>query len=299
MKLFTKLGLLTMFAVILAGLTSCDDNKSNGDTETEQYFRNCYTAATSATSGATNITARVVVYLRLNWTQQTASMQFSSITIGSNALPNLSIENLKWTQDKDGWGTIKVPVVQAKGANGSLYTLNDFEFRWQDRLDLGNALESPELYCPVMEFSMDCNGYEISGSRLPVIAMGTTVSSAPGVEPFSSNRTYYWLDINFDTRKASLSLGKAQFANGMPAMDMTFPDLPFTIDEDAHITIQAAALIPTINDVPQPEFPISNLNIEYDGIDGMDVEFDCNVRKARMYHVQADNLNYLGFRNWK
>lgn len=275
-----------MLVCLLGGLSSCDTGNDQSDYITEQYMQNCYAQVTDKMTGDKTYCSGVSFYIQLNYTQIKATISFAGLKIGTNAIQTTTLENLPWSRDEQTtWATISVPAPATSGTN----RVSAFNMKWLDRLDFGQSLNQVNLYAPAFVFSFTLDDrYEVVGSIQPQIMVGETVSTPEGGQGFSSTTPVYTVIYDFSKMTASIGITGAMFAANMPAQNMVFPDLPFTMDSRGYITIESADFIPTINNTPQPEFPISDLTAHINPAIGMTLDFKCNVRKAAMFSVSAD-----------
>ncbi len=295
MKFSLKSGLLALLVMVF-GLTSCNTNSDPGDYQTEQYMQNCYALVTDMTTNEVIYCSGVTFYIYLNWTQASANVSFAGLKIGSNTVPVVKVENLKWSlNETDKWSNINAAAPTTTGSN----KVTDLKMRWFDRLDFGPAINQTTLYAPAFEFSLMLDGrYKVIGAIQPFIMTGKTVSTTEGASPYETRKSVYTVTLDMAKKEASIGVANANFSADMPSLNMVFPGCPFTIAPDGVITIDCQSLIPTINNVPQAEFPISDLRAEINPGTGMQLDFKCNVRKTTLYDVSA-TLDYTSYKDMK
>lgn len=294
MKL-TTFGKLSLMAAAAFAFTGCNDSNDKLDTIIEYNFASCYAAVTDLHTGATSVSSPVSIVSLANWNKANAVINISGLYIGSAIYPQLTLEGGHWSMDKDAvWNTISGNVVSSI-ATGAPVSVSDLNIDWTDRLDLVPGISM--TYAPALEFSFTIdNRYKVTGSRSPYIYGGKTVSTPKGGKGYESEVTLYTINLDFATRQAAINIKNANFAQGMPALNMEFAAIPFTVDADANITLDKDALIPSINGVPQPSYPISNLHAELTPGKGQgsELNFTCNFRGQMEFNVTA-SLDALGF----
>ncbi len=296
MNKFKSIALLFGLLISSLAFTSCESNNEPNDTITEQSFLRCYAVVNDThindLAGMT-INKSAVIKLTLNWSKSTAKVEMTGITIGGMPYPMITITDLPWKIDNDGWSEISVSNTTADTATGMPITIKNFELEWLDRLDFAEVVGS---YDPALEFSFVVdNRYTVSGSRAPVVVTGTTISAASPEDSFTNLNSVYFASFDFDQKLANINILNAQFAKGMPALNIDFTKMPMSIDTEGVITIECASLIPEMNNTPQPSFPITDLKAKIVPGDGMDLEFACDFRGTK-YNVKAD-LDFTSYTN--
>lgn len=299
MKKLFKFSLMAIVSIIATGFQACNTDGGSDDWITEQNILSCYATITDMQANTTTpqqIVTPVTFKLQLNWTNQHGQAWINGFKIGSMTYPTILLEDFCWNIDQNtGWSYTTTEPEIGESATGITPTITDFVMKWIDRLDLSQTLG---VYDPGFYFSFTVDGrYRVVGSRQPVILGGTTVSTSPDNENFESKRTIYSMQLNFEKRTANIGIVQANFASGMPEMNMMFKDIPFTIDNFGRsIFLEKDNLIPEINNTPQPSFPILDLRGELTPGTGMKLMFKCNFRNSSMYKVDAD-LNYTDYGN--
>lgn len=292
--------MISAVAIAALALTACNDNDNKEDIRTVQTFTDCYAAVTDLNTNTTSYVSDMRVGLELNWTQATADFSITGLRTSAN-LPVISFGGVQWGMagSDTQWMKASSTALTANTNTYDTYTLKDFDFHWIDRSNLGAALGQPYGYFPQCSFSFELDGqYRVVGARNPFIAFGSTVSTAPDGATFESKKTYYLVTVDVAHMTASIGIANAQFAAAMPALDMIFPDVPVTIDANGLITMSATQpFIPTLSDkVPQPNYPITSLQGTIDPINGINLEFTCNVMQ-RMEYTVTSTLGFTDFSN--
>ncbi|MDO4320610.1 MAG: hypothetical protein Q4C34_08545 [Bacteroidales bacterium] len=302
MKIINSIKMLAVMCAMALAFTSCFDNNDNNDDEliTVHPMHSCYAAVTNIATGETTYSKEMAFALTLNWTTGNASFQFTGLMIDGKNQGILDFKNLAFKSNE----TTHICSISAPGVTGGnqqvgvTSSLTSVELKWLDRLDYGNTiLNNSQRYEPMFVFSFVLdNKYRVVGSRQPFLLNGTTTSTSQrDGSSYDNDKSSYSVALDFDKMTATISITGAQFVANMPAQNMTFPSLPFTIADDGTITIEKAEFIPTIANTPQEEFPISDLKAVVIPSTGMVLDFSCNVRKVMMYDVHA-NVDYTSYK---
>lgn len=280
---------LAALAVVAAGLSSCTDD-DNTETIYEYRFTRCYGVVTDLQdTNAETVSSDIAIVMRADWNKGTSMFEVSGLSIGSYKYPVITIQGSKWAQLNNSLWAESKGCTSASLQNMTPLSIDEFNLLWNDRTSLVAAVGT---YDPALKYQFVLDGrYKVVGSRQPFCIGGTTVSTAPDGSSFTSDASLYVVSLDFTNRVASIDIANASFAAGMPSLNMQFAGIPFTVDSDANVTLSVDALIPTIADVPQPNYPISGLKCVVNPSQGRSsLEFVCSFRGAP-FSVKAD----LGF----
>ena len=265
------------------------------DTETAQGFLNCYAIVTDIQKGTVTVSTPVTVGLTLNWTQSTAEASLTGLVIDGTIYPQMILTDMKWEPTKDNlWGhTTNNPF--ATLATGISPVLSDFKFQWSDRMDIPEL--EPYEYDPAFVYGFVIDGrYRIEGSRTPFNFWGTTTATSDDVEPFTSGVNNIVATPDFKNMTMTVLVTGAQFAQGMPALNIQLDNIPLKLVNDgASFSFEADELTPTISGTPYPNYPCSNIKGTLDPKTGMTFSFDCNVMQRKVYTVTT-NPTVFGYR---
>ncbi len=300
--------LLPAVAVAAAAFTACNSSDS-GETITTQQLTPCYAVVTDLQTNTVSYCNEVTFKLDLNWSDATSQISVSGLSAAGTTLPTFTLPELPWSvnatsdQAYAGWGTVKASMLMVT-AGYTDYSISNFALNWVDRLSMGPAMGVPGLYWPGAVYSMTIDGrYRVVGARAPYMLFGKTTSTGPDGKSWDNQKPYYQVALDFKNMTADLQINDAQFVQGMPAQNMRFLAVPMTIDPATGVISMAIAdnaeLIPnTVGTggtyTPQPDFPITGLTATIDPAKGMDINFDCNVRKKAVYNVSA-SVNYFDY----
>lgn len=293
MKILTQIKALVLMCLLGMIATACNTGSdNNGDIVASYPMSSCYASVTEIATGKTTYCNQMSFLFLINWTTGQGAFSFSGLVLDGKTQSVLAFENVPFTTSE----TTHVNSIITAGATGGNHSLGiassltDVNIKWYDRLDYAQiVLGENNRYEPMFVFSFILDGkYRIVGSRQPFLLNGTTTSTAQADNSsYSTDKTNYSVALDFTKETATIKLTGAQFVANMPAQNMEFGSLPFTIAEDGVITIEAADVIPTIANTPQEDFPISNLKAIVTPASGMILDFTCNVRKVAKYDVRA------------
>jgi hypothetical protein len=265
-----KISLIFFSLIALLSFSSCDTNA--GDQKMTQYYSNCFNDVIDIKGGTENIFTGVSYSIEYNYTQATANVTISGLKLSnSSSISSITIPDLSWSYDSDGWRTIK----STYAVTSSGVTFSDIKIAFLDRY-------SGTSYVPAVEIHYTVNDqYQVYSVSKQQFMFGTTTSTctdASASEMFFSNAdSYYGFDIDTDTKTANVYLYNAQFLSTMPQLsNMQFANLPFTV-KSGNITIKQDAdnvLTPSISSTPYPAFPITNFNAYLSSANGS-ISFTC------------------------
>lgn len=276
-------------AMMAAGLSSCNSD-DNTETIYEYRFMRCYAVVTDLRGeNPATVSPEISIKMQADWDKGDAKFEISGLSIGSYSYPIVAFDGSKWHQLSNSAWAEASGLKTAALATGAPVLIDDFKLLWNDRTQLVPAVG---VYDPALKYQFILDGrYKIVGSRQPFCIGGTTVSTSPAGTSYTSDASLYIIGLDFTNRTASIDIANANFAANMPSLNMKFAGIPFTVDEDANVTLSSDALIPTIGDVPQPDYPISQLRCTVNPGQGRStLEFVCSFRGAP-FTVKAD----LGF----
>lgn len=297
----SKLLVISMLSASMMAITSCDKDNA-GETIYRYPFTSCYAVVTDLSNNNTQtISSPVSISMDANWTTGKAEMTISGIEIGGSSYPAMTTSKTDWQLlDNMTWGEVTGSTVGTL-ATGAQVLLSGFKFDWADRADLTAKLieKDPTLkYDPAVSFSYVIDGkYKVAGARHPFRIAGETTSTPAGGEGFTSNVSLYTVSLDFINKVASIKVQNASFAQGMPLMEMEFPGIAYSIDENAVVSLSCDALTPTMGGVPMPNYPISDLRATIrPGREKSQLHFVCNFR-GLPFTVEAslDFTSYEGF----
>lgn len=289
MKHLTKIALM---ALIVASATSCNSGEEP-DTKTIQSFTNCYAVVTDTQTGEVTVSEPVTIGLLVNFTQQTTETSFSGFKLGGQTYPILTLTDAQWTTNTL-WAYTTTGAPNATLTTNQPTSVSGYSFTWSDRMDM------PDLpfnsYDPALVYSMDIDGrYHLEGSRTPFNLWGTTTASSEGVADYTSPVTNIIVTPDFKASTVTILILKANFASGMPSLNIQLDDIPMKfVDGGKSFSFAAESLIPTMEGAPVPSFPVSNVSGTINPKTGMQLEFGVLFR-GTPYTVKTTLTNF-GYR---
>lgn len=263
---------LIYFAPLLIGLlamSSCSSEEKQ-ETVTVQGFNNAFAHVTSLSDGTAAFYGNIRYEVRINYTRPSAEITIAGLKLtDGTSFPQFVISGLKVAIDSKGWIDISGENITPK-ISGASYTptIGKVRMRIYQRY-IGTD------YLPAFSLTMTLDkNYSIVSSYVNQHCYGTTEVSAKGMLNFETKSTEYHLAFNIDTRCVTITLNKAQFNDKMPAMDMVFSNIPFTI-QGGKAVFGIDNLTPTQGGTPAAGFPITDLSGSLDFSGDFKLGFIC------------------------
>lgn len=288
--MFKTIRNLLVFALIGATAASCIKNENgNEDLITQQSFSQYIGFVTDKTTGEISSLTGLGLTLYLNYTSMTAKVEITGLKTGAASYPTLALEDIKWKSEKNGFVEMKAASI-TPSSNGLLIpTVTNFEAKLVERLFESLASSgNPNGYWPnfTLTFVMD-GKYDVLISSSLQIYEGTLESTSESGAKFTTSNPVYTATINAEKRILAIRMNSVQFMEGMPAMDIDIPDVPFTIS-GTDLRINSQSIVPTIKDTPFPDYTLTDVRGEVELADGLDLEFSCNPKEKGQFRVVID-----------
>lgn len=266
--------------VLASVMTSCLGDAENKQTENLTNY--CFNYVTDMSTGASELTWGATYMLETDYTAGVAKFDITGLKLSSSQSVSLSFTNMKFSYNEKGGFVIKAPSYESS-FNGQRHTVTDFSMEYYRRYVGTRYL--PALF---LTFTVD-NSHRVRVVYTPSAYVGTTAVTDSEGKPFTSNKPYY--AVAFDPTKSisALHILGAQFAEGMPAMDMVFTDIPVTFSHNG-FEMAKSELTPNIGNTPYKNYKITDLTVSaaYEGM--MTVNFTCTIDSPKMkgkYKVTA------------
>ncbi|MCM1451923.1 MAG: hypothetical protein NC102_06670 [Clostridium sp.] len=284
MKKTIFLALVLSVAAALGMLSSCNSGGSS-DYITRQTLSNFINVSYDYSTDQTVLNSGVGYIIDLNLTQGLANISMEGIKLpNGTSFGQLTLANIPFTMKSNGWIEINQSMlVPTTSAGLQAPTLTGFTFRILDRVIDNN------LYFPLFDIKYTIEGYSIVSTPSSVINQGTTIVSSEGQDnytPSSGEEPIY--GISFDTKemKATIIIQGAKFASAMPALNMSFQNIPFTFSADGTAVFSIDQLEPVLitgsnSTTPMPNYPITNLSCTTDDRNNMNLQFTCTIKSER------------------
>lgn len=267
MKKFIFLAIMAV-AVLFS---SCDKKSGSEDMITTQSLPGCVAFITDAATSATSVRGGIGYTIELNYTQATAKVVINSLTTpDGTTYPSLTFDNLKFSADESGWYTLSSPtVIPDAGSFAKVPVIDNFKVRLLQR-NFGGS------YAPALMVSFALDGkYEVTSTTSIQYLAGKTITSSKMSEPFESTTTVYGFKIDADTKKLTVAVSNASFISAMPSINFQLQDLDYTFTGSG-ISFNADAITPVIGTAPNDKFPISELNGNFDFVNGLKMSYKCD-----------------------
>lgn len=151
-------------------------------------------------------------------------------------------------------------------------------------------------------FGMPAISFYFSATKVTKALNGEPVLSTEEVAKNRYQITINEKDVNKATRTLNLYVAGAAFMEGMPAMNMVFKDIPFSI-ENGRLTFAADRLVPSVltgdnadKEVPNEKFPITDL--EGSGLlgDNITLKYSCTPTIGEDNSTTYNVVSTLKFR---
>jgi len=250
-------------------LTSCG-NDDKVETITVQTLNNAFAHVTDIVDGTAAYYGNIRYEVRINYTNPSAQIAIAGLKLtDGTAFPQFVISGLKVAIDSKGWIEISGENITPQISGVSyIPTIGSIKMRIYQRY-VGTD------YTPAFCLSMTLDKkYTIVSSYVNQYCYGTTVCTAEKLPKFETIGTNYKLSFNIETRCVTITLKKAQFIAQMPAMDMVFKNIPFTL-QGTKAVFSIDKLIPEQGDTPAAGFPITDLEGALDFGGNFEFGFKC------------------------
>jgi hypothetical protein len=286
MNTIFKHGIFAIMTIaMVCGLCSCNDNDTEQKATSTISKAYCYVI--DKTTGEVTHAKDLTYVMDFNYTKLTADITISNLVLpNGESYGDFKIENIPFgyeLKDSSYWEVCSTNNATVTGNYGTP-SISSFTLKLLDRTN-----SSTNEYVPGFYVSFTSGNYIIQSAYAPFFLVGTTVSSAPGVDSYTSETTTYTVTLNHEAKTANIAINNARFHVRMPeGLNMDFKDIPFSYMSDGTIYLSADEVIPYINNVPYNEqYPISNLTATVSPTDGMDLQFTCTFNNVP-FSVKAD-----------
>lgn len=249
-----------------------------------------YSVADDDTIANTDVNIDFTYYVNtgVSTTGGVADITFSNLKLGDGLSFNeLKFENLSWKFDYlSAW--IKIAESTATPTEGTTLPFNAFIFDFMER---SVAIGSQYLSFPLIKVSFMALGRQYYIMPKTVVNLGDTqVTNTLTGDVYNQSLTEQAIYcIYFDVAKklATIDICGAKFDSSMPAMNMRFPDIPYTYDRNGMLVLeQKDPITPLIvkdifnfsaTGTPYEQFPISNILGQTDAANNMRLTFTCTL----------------------
>ena len=278
MKLF-KLFFASMLAVVM---TSCLGDPNN--TITQDFSPYCLSYVYDTATGDNVVTSGATYQLVNNIDKGTIDIDISGVKMPDGTYIAFDVKGTRYSYNDQGAMTLYVPSTSFL-AGGATRSVTDLRMEYYSRY-LGNQS------FPMLRLSyMIDSRYFVRVIYSPAYYWGTTTVTDQDGNVFTNTdqTSFYGVQFDVDTKKASFAALGAKFAQGMPSLNMVFKDIDYTLDYSGY-KLTKAELIPTIGDTPYPSYKITDFKMEgyWGGVQY--VSFTCTIDTERLkgtYRVES------------
>lgn len=287
---------LIAFAVIpLLSLSSCVDSKDDDMNTTMEFsYANCFNAVTNVASNETKFTLQPKYTFRVSTSpsgKATVKLTMTNIRLGDDiSLTSFDLPEMALTAPLD---VTEPMTAEANDLIPTNTTASSIRFDYVKIRMLLRVLEGgQQSFVFAVNFSV--NGrYVVSAfpTRALMFARTTSTEKSTG-SVFTSTSPLYALTFNVENKTATIDMTGAQFTDKMPALNMTFPAIPFTVEGD-RLVFETAALTPAINGVEYPGYPVTDLKGWLRPATDGRILFDCTPDKLGAFSVGVEMFDIL------
>lgn len=208
--------------------------------------------------------------------------------------PTVKIEDATWSINSKGWMDVTLTDYQPSTSSGySNILFNRFN------LQTVNRTYENLTFPPCINISYTINNeYTVYAIPSELIEIGTTTVIDQNGATYTQGgdtHTIYYVGLDSSAKKGYLIIQGAKFAENMPAMNMKFANIPFTVQRNGVMVMTINELVPSLlgedddatkPGTPAPNFPITNFSATYNANNGLNITFDCTVMN-QTYHVNV------------
>lgn len=281
--------LIPMAATVM--LTSCLDNDDNSFSQTfTNVYAGCFNAVRDNSDGTTTFTP--AAKYTITFVTDASGATTAQISITNLRLPDVSLTsfdlpalNVKMPTTTDKPMTVTASDVVPTNVGGSTVVFDQFSFSFLNRYVKEGTMA---VSAPVYAIRYMVNGkYTVTALPTQMIFFGTTETTAyADGSKFTTTAPRYAVTLDPDKKLATLDITGAQFLESMPGMDMTFGEIPFTLNNNT-ISFEKDALTPTSKGVPYPSFPITDFQGAIEILNRGSLRFNCDASKMGKFGVNV------------
>ena len=272
-----KLTFLLETLILLIINTSCLDNDNNENNTYATYSFSGYNFITDTDGNAVIKNATYTV--SMNITNMTASVKVESAYTQDGTPMAFLFTDVPMTVDNEGY-IIKIDDMIPQVSDG---TASDYRVQQLSIKMLAYTTDGNDAYV-MMQSSYRISGkYDVCSlmilpSGTPLTYLDCTTTTAGMGEPFTTTGTTYEVKITSPTT-ADVTLKDAQFMDKMPQQTIQLKNVPIVATTNGY-RIEAAEVVPCINDVPFEKYKITNLYLS-------------TINKAKSFNLKF-NCTYSG-----
>ncbi|MCM1450274.1 MAG: hypothetical protein NC082_08015 [Clostridiales bacterium] len=273
---------ILLLAVAALGLSSCLGDSSNS---VKSDFSNyTMTYVSDNVTGDTRLTKGATYKLSNNYDNGTITISVGNLQLPNGTFVSFDIKDQRIRYNDKGGMILTLPSYATQSGSQS-HSLTNVDFTYYNRYY--NGAQYPIF---TLSFNID-DRYSARVIYTPAVYWGTTTVTDQDGKIFTNEQlsTYYAVAFDPETRKANFGAYGAKFAENMPAMNMIFPSIPFSLNLSSY-NLSASELTPQIGGTPYPNYKITDFSMTgtYDGTQY--VSFTCTIDTEKLkgtYRVSA------------
>lgn len=273
------IAILSLALIAAMGAVSCSDN-NDPDTITRTDLPDYFANVQNVSTGVDACYSHVGYSVLLNYSKLTADVIITGLRLPDGTqYPTMTLTGMPWNIDATGRKVIEASnITPSIPGFANIPLIGNFRMSIFDRIltaDNGQPAYSPGVCVKMLIDSR----YSVVSSYSPQQLFGTTSSKSElSGNTFTTRGTWYNVSFNTDTRRLTIVMNNARFAQEMTrGFNIELRDIPVTF-RGTSMEFRVDAITPYIGDTPFEQFPITNLEGEFDMSKGLDMEFDCTPR---------------------
>lgn len=278
-------GFLAAFVLLL--LTSCETEVQ--DSTTTQEFTRCFAHVTELSTGKVSVSEasyQVILYMNA----RTADVLISNLTLTDGTkYPLISLKDVPWSQDAKQWVVIKGTKLRPTGAGTNTPEINDFEFRFINRMLDGAAIPGLSI-----SYTMGDKCKVFSSFTKQALFGTTTTTATVNGQQFETQDPGYIFQFDMAKGTVNIRMDRTSLMPGMPYMNIDLIDVPFTINGTT-ASWNVEQIIPTIGGDPYPNNTLLDFKGSLNFGTGLTMQYSCKPAKAPgTFLIDVDcDYNYL------
>ncbi len=267
MKLFR----LLFSVMVVLGLSSCLGETSN--TITQEFTPYIQSLVVETATGSSVMSTGATYQVNNNIDNGTLSLVIRNLKMPDNTMMSLEIKDQRYTYNEQGAMVMRVPSYTTTVA-GMSHTVTNLNFEYYSRYMGSQAF-------PMLNLSYDIDGeYTVRAIYSPAYYWGTTTVVDQDGKTYVNDdmSSFYGIQFFSDTRTATVGAFGAKFAEGMPALNMTFEKIPFTVSPYSYSAV-SDEIIPKIGGTSYPDYKITDFSMTGTWGGQQSLNFTCTVTK--------------------
>lgn len=264
------------------GLTSCLGDTSN--TITQDFSAYCLSYVSDINTGTDIVTSGTSYRLLNDMDKGTITIEIGNLKLPNGTYVSLTVADQRYRYSESGAMTLSLPSYTSV-VGGMSHTITDLKFEYYSRY-----LGQQSFPMILLSYTLD-NQYTARVIYSPAYYWGTTnvVDQDGKVYVNSAQTSFYGVQFDTDKRTATVGAFSAKFAENMPALNMTFKDLPYVINQSGY-SVTKEELTPYIGETPYPSYKITDFTMSGMWGGTQYISFTCTIDTEKVkgeYRVSA------------